>query len=274
MTHMHVETIKLWASAPPAALSGSVAEPTLEIYRLPGELARGAVLVCPGGGYGRRAPHEQAPIAQRYNAAGFHAFVLQYRVAPHRHPAPLLDAARALRLIRSNAGRWHVQPDQVAVCGFSAGGHLAASLGVHFDLAVLDQEDPLDALSCCPDALILAYPVITSGPLAHRGSFENLLGPDPDTAALTLMSLEKQVTSETPPTFLWHTAEDASVPVENSLLFAAALSQHRVPFELHVYTRGAHGLGLAESQPRAASWMGLSISWLEEQGWSGGQNGH
>jgi len=259
--------LPLWATTPPASAPRDDFRPWLELYLAEGGARRGAVLVCPGGGYVGRAPHEQAPIAQHYNAAGFHAFVVQYRVAPHRHPAPLLDASRALRMIRANAEAWGVDADHIAVCGFSAGGHLAASLGVHFQMAALNTGDPLDAISARPDALILAYPVISAAAYGHRGSFENLLGPNADLELLDLMSLDRQVTETTPPAFLWHTSDDAAVPVKNSLRFAEALSDHKVPFELHVYPHGAHGLGLAKDDPHIATWSDLSVAWLEGMGW-------
>lgn len=260
--------LRLWDGDPPASSPADDFDPWLELYPLPTADVRGAVLVCPGGGYAGRAPHEQAPIAEVFNAAGMHAFVLQYRVAPHRHPAPLLDASRAMRIVRANAEDWHIDPGHIAICGFSAGGHLAASLGVHYELTDLKTGDELDAISCRPDAMVLAYPVISSASYGHRGSFENLLGPDPDPDLLSLMSLERQVTGETPPAFLWHTAADVAVPVENSLRFAEVLHAHDVPFELHVYPRGAHGLGLAKDDPHVASWAELCVEWLQDMGWS------
>ncbi|MGC9347309.1 MAG: alpha/beta hydrolase [Anaerolineae bacterium] len=267
-THPDTPRLWLWEGRPPASSPADDFRPWLELYLLPGETTRGAVLVCPGGGYVDRAPHEAAPIAEVFNAAGMHAFVLQYRVAPHRHPAPLLDASRAMRIVRANAEDWHVDPSRIAVCGFSAGGHLTASLGVHFDLPDLEIGDALDGVSCRPDALVLAYPVISSASHVHRGSFENLLGPAPGPDLLSLMSLELQVSDETPPAFLWHTAEDTAVPVENSLRFAEALHAHGVPFELHVYPKGEHGLGLAEGDPHVASWYELCVEWLQGMGWS------
>lgn len=264
---MAENSIPLWKGRAPAASPDDDFRPCLEPYPMPGEAARGAVLICPGGGYANRAPHEAAPIAERYNDAGFHAFVVQYRVAPHRHPAPLLDAGRALRIIRKRATEWHVLPDKVAVCGFSAGGHLTASLGVHYGLDELNAGDALDAVSCRPDALILAYPVISARSFAHVGSYKNLLGEDPDPDLVALMSLENQVTKETPPTFLWHTADDQVVPVANSLAFAEALSKDHVPFELHIYPHGVHGLGLAPGDAHVATWMDLSIDWLRGMGW-------
>jgi len=258
----------LWHANPPAGSPEDDFHPWLEVYLVDTEVPQSAVLICPGGGYTMRAPHEAAPIAQCCNAAGFHAFVVHYRVAPHRHPAPLLDASRALRLIRHHATDWHVDPTHVALCGFSAGGHLAASLGVHFGLDVLNTEDELDDVDCRPDALILAYPVIsTSKTIGHQGSFASLLGPNPDQELLALMSLENQVTPQTPPTFLWHTADDQVVPVQNSLAFAEALAAEGVPFELHIYPHGPHGLGLSAADPHVATWMSLSVEWLRGMGW-------
>jgi len=271
----------LWHGEPPCSSPEDDFRPWLDLY--PVDVAtratdtpRGAVLVCPGGGYVNRAPHEAEPIARRFNACGFHAFVVHYRVSPHRHPAPLLDASRALRLIRAHADEWRVDPARIAVCGFSAGGHLAASLGVHYGMDVLNTGDTagvsgvaLDAFSARPDALILGYPVITSGEFGHRGCFETLLGPDAAPEMLRLMSLELQVTPETPPTFLWHTAEDGGVPVENSLLFAMALHKHNVPFELHVYPYGHHGVGLSPEDPHVATWAELCCEWLRGMGFGG-----
>lgn len=256
----------LWPDVPPASAPEDDFHPWLESYLLPTETPLGAVLVCPGGGYNHRAPHEAEPIARRFNASGYHAFVVHYRVAPHRHPAPLLDVARAVRIIRQHAADWRVAPAHVAVLGFSAGGHLTASLGVHFGMSGLQRGDALDAFSPRPDALILCYPVISAGAHSHGGSFETLLGPEASPELRQVMSLECQVTAETPPAFLWHTADDGSVPVENSLLFAQALRDHGVPFELHVYPHGAHGLGLAEGLPHIATWSSLAAEWLAELG--------
>lgn len=259
-------SIWLWEGQPPYASSGDDFRPWLEAYPAATDTPRGTVLVCPGGGYVGRAPHEAEPIARQFNRAGFHAFVVQYRVFPHRHPAPLLDVAQAMRIIRCHADEWKVAANRVAVCGFSAGGHLAASLGVHWD-KVPAVGDTLDAVNCRPDALVLCYPVITSGEFAHRGSFENLLGADASKEMLRLMSLELQVNEQTPPTFLWSTCEDAGVPLENSLLFAQALRKYGTLFELHIYPRGRHGLGLAPEDPHVATWMSLCCEWLRGMGW-------
>jgi acetyl esterase/lipase len=226
------------------------------------------VLVCPGGGYNHRAPHEAEPIARRFNASGYHAFVVHYRVAPHRHPAPLLDVARAMRLIRQHAADWRVDPAHVAVLASRRADTSRQAWGVHFGMTVLQRGDALDVFSPRPDALVLCYPVISAGPRGHSGSFESLLGPEASPELRQWMSLEHQVTAETPPTFLWHTADDGGVPVENSLLFAQALRDHGVPFELHVYPHGPHGLGLAEEFPHIATWTSLVAEWLAELGFA------
>jgi acetyl esterase/lipase len=259
-------SIWLWSEAEMSAGSGAF-RPWLDPYVLDTPAPLGAVLICPGGGYGGRAAHEGITIAQRLNKAGFHAFVVHYRVAPHRHPAPLLDVSRAMRLIRQGAAKWKVSPQHIAVCGFSAGGHLAASLGTHFNRDYLKGRQAVDQLSNRPDASLLCYPVISSGPFANRGSFINLLGNDATPEQLWEMSLELQVTPKTPPAFLWSTVDDSAVPVENSLLFAAALRQAGVAYEMHLYPKGPHGLGLAEQSPHIATWMPLACHWLTDLGW-------
>lgn len=261
------QVLPLWPDGPPNETHGDAFKPTLTTYLLPGDTARGAVIVVPGGGYGGRADHEREPIARRFNEAGFHAFVVDYRVAPHRHPEPLSDAARAVRLVRSRAGEWRVKPDKIAVLGFSAGGHLTASLGVFFDGGEAGSPDPVARISSRPDALVLCYPVISSGEFAHRGSFDNLLGPEATDADREQMSLEKRVRDNTPPTFLWSTSDDQAVPVENSLLFAAALREKGIPFEMHVYPHGQHGLGLATDTPHIATWTTLCAEWLKGMDW-------
>ena len=170
------DSLWLWPGEPPCSSPEDDFRPWLEVYSLDTQDVHGAVLVCPGGGYVNRAPHEAEPIARRFNDCGFHAFVVQYRVSPHRHPAPLLDVSRALRIIRANAGEWRVDPERIAVCGFSAGGHLTASLGVHYGMDALNVGDDLDAISARPDALILGYPVITAGEFGHRGCFDTSAG--------------------------------------------------------------------------------------------------
>jgi acetyl esterase/lipase len=243
------------------------AEPQAKLatYVLDGERQRPAVLICPGGAYRFISPREAEAVAMQFCAAGFHTFILTYTVVPPHYRSPLLELSQAVCEIRKKAEDWKVDPERIAVCGFSAGGHLAASLGVHWHR--LD-----DAPQNKPNALILSYPVITSGEFKHPGSIENLLGPNPSPELLEEMCLEKQVNSNTPPTFLWHTVEDQVVPVENSMMFASALRQNNIPFELHIYPHGPHGLSLATLEtddgrgvnPQAATWMGLCISWLKE----------
>jgi len=241
--------------------------PRLVPHLLPGDKVRGAVVVLPGGGYFVRAPHEADPVAKAYNACGYHAFVLHYRVSPCRHPAPLADAVQAMRTIRSHAAEWKVSPQHIAVCGFSAGAHLAGSLGVLYN-RIPDQPG---APGARPDAMILSYAVLSTA-AKHAGSYDNLIGPEATDAERDEFSIERFVDASTPPTFLWHTADDDGVPVENSLIMATALRQHKVPFELHVFPHGPHGVGLADDparnlSPRLASWLKLSGDWLAEMGW-------
>lgn len=266
----HSESLPLPVRTP-ADASDEPDVPRLDRYPIDVETPVGAILICPGGGYSMRAAHEGEAIARAFNDAGWHAFVLQYRVKPARFPLSLEDAVRAIRLIRSQAEPWRLRPDRIAVCGFSAGGHLAASLGtLHADPAVADIGDT--ALSARPDAMILGYPVILAGDNGHRGSFDRLLGREATEAQRRTLSLEQRVSADTPPTFLWHTSEDGGVPVQNSLLFGASLRDHRVPFELHVYPHGRHGLGLVDNEQdpviaRAAQWFPNAVAWLRSLGW-------
>lgn len=259
-------SVMLWDSLPPSASPESGFLPWMDPYLVPAKVARGAVVVFPGGAYVGRAPTEGVSVARRFNKEGYHAFVVYYRTAPNRHPAPLQDASRAVRIVRSRAAEWSVRADRIAVCGFSAGGHLAASLGVHAGKWQPQPPTAIDSVSSRPDALILCYPVISFGEMGHEGSMRNLLGDKPDPALVKVLSLETQVSATTPPTFLWHTAPDG-VKVENSLMFAAALSKARVPFEIHVYHQGPHGLNIAENDPHVATWVSLCSEWLAQMQW-------
>lgn len=254
---MVLPTLALWPDQ-----SDTTSAPRLTPYLPGGATPAGAVVVCPGGGYARHAPHEAEPVARWLTGLGLAAFVLEYRVAPHRHPLPLRDAQRAIRLVRRRAAAWRVRPDRVAILGFSAGGHVAATAGTHFDAGDAQAADPIERENARPDALILCYPVITFGEQRHQGSLDNLLGQDAPAALREQLSLERQVTPQTPPAFLWHTADDASVPVENSLLFASALGRCGVPFALHVFPHGQHGLGLATDDPQVGAWTALCARWL------------
>ena len=243
--------------------------PTLDIYTLGCAEPKGAVIICPGGGYTKRAEHEGKDVALRFNKLGFHTFVVQYRVAPNRFPAPQQDIFRAIKIVRSKADEWNVKTDKIAVCGFSAGGHLTASSGTLFNEVKFTVGDETDKCSQKPDALILCYPVISSGEHGHIGSFANLLGEDADMALREKYSLEKRITAETPPTFLWHTGEDAGVLVENSLLWCLGLRKYKIPFELHVFPEGRHGLGLGvdPNVPEIQVWPELCTTWLKKMDW-------
>lgn len=265
------EALPLWPNgAPGAAASEEHDRPTITPYVLSEEQSsRSAVIVCPGGGYGGLAmSYEGHDVARWFNSLGVTAFVLRYRHAPHyRHPAPMQDVQRAIRTVRSRAGDWHVDPARIGVLGFSAGGHLASTAGTHFDAGNPAADDPVDRASCRPDFLMLIYPVISfTTEFAHAGSRKNLLGDDPDPTLVENLSNEKQVTKETPPTFLFHTGEDTGVPAENSVLFYLALRKAGVPAELHVYEPGPHGVGLALDHPVLSSWPNVAQGWLRTRG--------
>ncbi len=263
-----MEKIMLWSDRKSCGGDNDF-QPYLETYLLAGDKVRGAVIVCPGGGYSGRAPHEAQPIAEKFNELGFHAFVLQYRVAPYRYPAPQEDVLRAVKIVRSRAAEWKVAGDKIAVLGFSAGGHLACSSGIVFDEVKADNGDAADKVSARPDATILCYPVISGVSMYHGGSFKNLLGEDLLPQALLPYSWERRVKDNTPPSFLWHTAEDQAVPVENSLNYAAALRAKSIPFELHVFPSGRHGLGLGvdDAIPEIRVWPELCGTWLKKMNW-------
>jgi len=251
--------------------------PTLTTYLLDKykdeEVLRPAVLVLPGGGYFYKEPAEGERVALSYNAAGFHAFVLDYCVEPHVHPYPLLSAAKAMELIRKNAKEWYVNPDMIAVCGFSAGGHLAATLSNLWNDNSVFPGTKEDNLIYRPNASILCYPVITSGEFAHRNSIKRISGSEVPCSLWEELSMEKRVNPETPPTFLWHTFKDTSVPVENSLLYATSLRENGIPFEMHIYPDGDHGLVLAtdlthwgvDRFTRSYPWVKQSVEWLHIQ---------
>ncbi len=263
------ERILLWPEGAPGAIGSEPADrPALTMY-LPPERANGtSVVVAPGGGYGHLAlDHEGKQIAEWLNARGVAAFVLEYRLGPRdRHPAPLLDAQRAVRYVRSRAAGLGLDADRVGIWGFSAGGHLASTVVTHFDKGNAAAADPIDRMSSRPDFAILAYPVISFGTFAHSGSRRNLLGDDPAPALVDLLSNEKHVTADTPPVFLFHTGDDPGVPVENSLLFYGALRKVGVPAELHVFEHGRHGVGLAPLDPVLSSWSDLLEAWLAARG--------
>jgi len=265
------EPIRLWEGEAPGAKGNEAADvPDLRVYLPEEDKATGAgIVICPGGGYGVLAyDHEGHQVAKWLNTIGVAGFVLKYRLGKrYQHPAPLNDVQRAMRLVRSNAEKWNLDPNRLGVMGFSAGGHLASTLATHFDGGDPNAEDPIDRESCRPNFAVLCYPVISfSEKFGHTGSKRNLLGANPDPKLVELLSNEKQVTSETPPTFLFHTGEDKGVPVENSLAFYQALRKANVPAELHVYQDGPHGVGLAPGRPGLSTWKNRLADWLKNSG--------
>lgn len=225
---------------------------------------RPAMLVLPGGGYGGQAGHEAEPVAEWLASLGIHAYVLRYRVAPHRHPAPLEDAKEALLRIRNGSHGVAVDGARVGVLGFSAGGHLAATLST----AAATGDDTLDVRAAVPDLTVLCYPVVSYKDAVHQGSVDNLLGGSPPADLLHAVSADLHVTGSTPPAFIWHTADDAAVPAHHSFAYAGALVRAGVPAELHVFPHGRHGLGLAQEDPGPAQWTSLCANWLARKGWT------
>ena len=258
--------IILWPSGAPGALGKEAKDiPTLTLF--PAQVSAStvpAMVICPGGAYAHLASHEGQGYAEWLAAKGVACFVLKYRLGTdgYRHPRMLEDAARAVRLVRARAGEWGVDPRRIGIIGSSAGGHLAATLLTHFDEGRADAPDPIDRASSRPDLGVLCYPVITMDSWTHSGSRNNLLGENPSKTQIEELSAELHVTAQTPPCFLWHTGEDKGVPLENSLVFAAALRKAGVPFDLHIYQKGAHGIGLANGHP----WTVDCLYWLKQQG--------
>lgn len=259
-------------------VEGSVGNPDLTTYIIDYSASffyteRPMVLICPGGGYNHLSAREGEMLALQFNAMGYHAAVLHYSVAPAVYPVQLLEIAKAMATIRKNAGEWHVDTNKILVQGSSAGGHLAACLGCFWKKDwLVKRAAGGNAELLRPNGMILNYPVITSGEFAHRGSFQMLLGDRYD-ELLEEMSLENQVSEDTPKTFIWHTYEDATVPMENSLLFVQALRQKKIPAEFHLYPKGGHGLGLGnkltcsesgkEIQPEVTTWITLAGTFIE-----------
>ncbi len=262
-----LEPLRLWPDAACGA-TGRGPEDTPRITCFLPESAgpTGAVVVCPGGGYARRAPHESAPVAEWLCSLGLAGIVLDYRICPYRHPIPLLDARRAIRTVRSRAAAWSIDPARVGILGFSAGGHLAISAATIFEEIEAETSDAIDRIDGRPDALIACYPVVTFGRDRHDGSMRNLLGPEPDPDLRKQLSLENRVSERTPPAFLWHTADDPAVPVENVLLLAEAMHRCGIPAALHVFAHGRHGLGLAGEAPDVARWTDLCAAWMGQVG--------
>ena len=270
--------IPLWEGKAPHAVGDTATDkPSLKVFRA--EKPNGtAVVVCPGGGYGFLADdHEGKQVAEWLNTLGVTAFVLKYRIVTKDrpgplHPAPLADAQRAIRLVRSKAKDYGIDPKRIGIMGFSAGGHLASSAATHFD-AELKEGDPIDLVSCRPDFAILAYPVITfDDDVTHRGSRNNLIGGKPDAKLVEYYSNEKQVTKDTPPVFIFHTSEDKAVQPENATRFYIACKKAGVPVEMHIYEKGKHGVGLGRDpkwtggEKSVATWPDRLADWMKARG--------
>lgn len=229
-----------------------------------------AVVICPGGGYGILAyDWEGSDIARWLNSEGIAAFVLKYRLPGSKsnivpHKSPLMDAQRAMRMVRSNAEKWNVDPGKIGIMGFSAGGHLASTLSTHFDAGDPSSDDPVEQESCRPDFSVLIYPVISfTGEFSHSGSRKALLGEDADPELVSHYSNELQVTEETPPAILIHSDDDTVVPVENSIVYYKALRANKLTSELHIYPYGGHGFSLAIGQGHLSTWPDRVIEWIK-----------
>jgi acetyl esterase/lipase len=261
------QTIPLWAGPAPGALGTADTDiPTLTVY-LPRALttATPAVIVCPGGAYVNLASnHEGRQVANYLNSLGIAAFVLRYRLGPrYHHPIELGDAQRAIRMLRARATEWRLDPARIGILGFSAGGHLAMTASTHFDGGNAKGSDSIDAASSRPDFAILGYPVISlTEAWTHRGSKTNLLGESADPALAKSLSGENSVTKDTPPTFIFHTDADTTVPAENSVYYYLALRKAGVPAEMHIFEKGPHGVGLANNDAALSEWSKLMANWL------------
>jgi acetyl esterase/lipase len=271
------EVVRLWPEGVPNArvnpgperhngeLISNVSDPTLTVFPAAVDrAAHTAVIICPGGGYEFLSSiREGQQYAEWLSTLGVTAFVLKNRLGDYGHPAPLQDVLRAIRTVRSQAAKYGVAPDRIGVMGSSAGGHLAASAATLYDLPAGRTGAPLDAVSGRPDFAILAYPVITmEPPVAHMGSRHALLGDKASPELVRLMSVEKQVTPDTPPTFLFHSQDDGAVPIENSILFFQALTRAHVPAEMAFFERGGHGMAMNLGQGNASNWPKRVEEWL------------
>jgi len=247
-----------------------VSVPTIIPYFADKDKANGtAVIICPGGGYiGLSMDNEGWSIAKAFNKIGVTAFVLKYRlpsdsIMVDKTIGPLQDAQRAIQVVRENAAKWNINPNRIGIIGFSAGGHLASTAITHFDKVVIPNKDNI---SVRPDFGILMYPVITFGPFAHVGSRENLIGKNPSQAQIDYYSNEKQVTPNTPPTFIVQAEDDDTVPIQNSLLFYEAMAANKVKGEIHIYQAGGHGYGLYNTTTKDL-WFDRLTNWMDANGW-------
>ncbi len=266
--------IKLYPNGTPNALDTKDNDiPTLTAFLVNTDEAAPAVMICPGGGYAMLAiDHEGFQIANWFNELGINAFVLKYRIGQwegkgYRHPDMLNDAQRGFRIIRNRAKEWNINPNKMGVLGFSAGGHLASTLGTHFDNGNPKSTDPIEQQSCLPNFMILGYPVISlNQAFTHQGSRRYLLGATPDPELVHFLSNETQVSALTPPTFIFHTDNDGSVPVENALVFYMALKKFKIPAEMHIYEKGKHGVGFAPDDKILGTWPDRLKDWLQVRG--------
>lgn len=261
----------LWLEGAPGKLGNEeIDQPWMWVYTPdPSQACGTAMVICPGGGYAVHAvDHEGVQVARWLNRIGITAFVLKYRLAPrYAHPAPLQDVRRALQLVRARAAEFGVQPHRIGVMGFSAGGHLASCAATIFVEGDPQAEDVVSRVSSRPDFAVLAYPVISMlDNWGHAGSRRNLLGEQADPKDAQLLSTHLQVTERTPPVFLFHTAEDRGVPVENSVAFFTACRNHNVPAEMHIFQEGPHGVGLAPGHPTLHIWTNMLHSWMKNSG--------
>lgn len=256
--------MKLWTNTIPFFNPDANTPNEMTPYLLETEKKLPCVVIYPGGAYRGRAAHEGVDIARFFNEKGFHAVVVEYRVTPNYHPAPLSDAQRAIRLVRANAEQWGVDASRIVTCGFSAGGHLCASALLLPDCySDSYPTDEIDQFDCHPNGAILCYPVISvDETFGHVGSGKNLLG-DRYEEEKKNFSMEQYVTDKTPPVFLWHTSNDSGVNVKNSLIFGECLRDHGIQFEMHIFPNGKHGLGLAKDHPDISKWAHLAADWIE-----------
>ncbi len=267
-----VDTLLLWPNGAPGAMGQeNKDQPRLIRYPAPEHMANGAaVVVCPGGGYNALAmDHEGHQIARWLNSFGVSAYVLTYRLGGdgYKHPIPMNDGKRAIRTVRANAEAWGLDKNRIGVLGFSAGGHMASTLGTHFDAEQANTSDPIDQLSSRPDFMVLLYPVISfTEDYQHSGSRIALLGKDADPETVRLLSNELQVTDDTPPAFLVHTTEDKAVSAENSIYFYLELKKRNIPVEMHIFEKGRHGLGMGAPGTGFSIWPQLCEAWLLERG--------
>ena len=276
---MEKKTVKINVPYEKAGLSSEGCSPELDIYIISqyDKIAvkrRPAIIICPGGGYEFCSVREAEPVAIRFAAYGISAFVLRYSCVNKRFPTALLEAAQAMAYVRENAEELGVDPEKIMICGFSAGGHLAASLSVHWNKPFVSDALGGNSRLYRPDGAVLCYPVITAGEKRHDGSIVNIAGAEYSPEIMKQISLEEHVSPDTPPVFLWHTADDGSVPVENSLLFASALAANKIPFVCHIFESGVHGLSLCDDttagyeghiNPDCARWAAMAAEWVKSR---------